>query len=113
MKILPHIAVSTAVLCATAGATPAGATSPKDDTPSAIAAATAGWGLAYEADPKTGRSTLLGFAGPDGQVVPFAEGQQGYIANSHTGELTTLIPGQSFSAAPADPSGQPQYFVGK
>jgi len=107
MKRLPHIAVSTVVLCVAASATPAGAARPKDADSAAVAAAAAGWGLAYETNPRTGRSVLLGFAGPEGQVVPFAEGQQGYSADVRTGKLTSLTPGQVLPPVPAaDPGGQ-------
>lgn len=113
MKLLPYIALSTAVLCAAASAAPAGAASPTATDSAAVSAAEAGWGLAYEVDPKTGRSALMGFGGPDGQVVPFAVGQQGYTADPRTGELTTLIPGQAPPAALADTPGQPQYLAGR
>ncbi|MEV7236748.1 hypothetical protein AB0N06_23050 [Streptomyces sp. NPDC051020] len=112
MKLL-HIALSTALLCVAAGAAPAGAASLKDTDAAAVAAAAAGWGLAYETDPRTGRSVLLGFVGPDGQVVPFAEGQQGYSADPRTGELTALVPGQSLPAVPAGDPGPPRYFLEK
>ena len=100
MRLLPHVALAVAVFSMAAGAVPASA-SPSKDT-SGVAAAAAGWGLAYEADPTTGRSVLLGFANPNGQVVPFAEGQQGYTADPRTGELTALVPGQILPAVPAD-----------
>ncbi len=113
MKRLPHIAVSAVVLCGAASVTPVCAAGPKDAHSAGVAAAAAGWGLAYQTDPRTGRSVLLGFAGPEGQVVPFAEGQRGYSADVRTGELTTLMPGKALPAVPAADPGQPPFFIGE
>lgn len=113
MKRLSHIALSAVVLCVAVSATPVCAAEPKDADSAGVAAAAAGWGLAYQTDPRTGRSVLLGFAGPEGQVVPFAEGQQGYSADVRTGKLTTLVPGQVLPAAPAADPGPRRYFIGE
>jgi hypothetical protein len=109
MKFLPHFAVSTVVLWVAVSASPATAAGNEDGghASTGAAAAAAGWGMAYEADPATGHYVLMGFADPAGGIVPFDEGQQGFVADVHTGELAPLIPGRSAPeplAAPHKPS---------
>ncbi|WP_335936638.1 hypothetical protein [Streptomyces sp. PTD5-9] len=99
MKFLHHIAATTAVLWMAAGAAPVVASTPTDTEPTATEAAAAGWPLAYEADPKTGRYLPLGFVRPDGRVMPLSAGQQGYIADPFTGKLVPVREGQRFSPA--------------
>ncbi|MEU3188454.1 hypothetical protein ABZ707_30305 [Streptomyces sp. NPDC006923] len=112
MKLLPYLAVS-AVLGVAASASPTTATSPKDVgiTSAGATAAAAGWGMAYEMDPKTGRYALIGFADPDGKVVPFDEGQRGYVADARTGRLTPLVPGRSISSPLANAPHYPGYLA--
>lgn len=102
MKFLHHIVATAAVLGMAAGAAPVVASTPTDTDHAATEAAAAGWPLAYEADPKTGRYVALGFVSPDGRVVPFSTGQQGHIADPRTGKLAPVREGQFSSPATAD-----------
>ncbi|WP_406409300.1 hypothetical protein [Streptomyces sp. NBC_01643] len=114
MKHLSCVALSAVVLCLTASAVPVAAPGPKDaDAATVAATATAGLGMAYECDPKTGRYFLLGFASPEGKVVPFAKGQRGYIGDPHTGKLTPLIAGQMLSSPVAKGGAQPDVSEGR
>lgn len=108
MKFLHHIVATTAVLGMAAGAAPVVAATPTDTEHAATEAAAAGWPMAYEADPKTGRYVPLGFVSPDGRVVPLSTGQQGYVADPRTGKLAPVREGQLSSSAPADYAQQPR-----
>lgn len=108
MKFLHHIVATTAVLGMAAGAAPVVASTPTDTAHTATEAAAAGWPLAYETDPETGRYVPLGFVSPHGRVVPLSAGQQGYIADPRTGRLAPVREGQLFSPAPADYAQQPR-----
>ncbi|MFI9629244.1 hypothetical protein [Streptomyces sp. NPDC052042] len=107
MKFVHHIVATTAVLWMAAGAVPVAAPTPTETGRDAAEAAAAGWPLAYETDPATGRSTPLGFVSPDGRVVPLSPGQQGYVADPHTGETTAVKKTQVFSS-PAEYVRQPK-----
>lgn len=108
MKFLHHIVATTAVLGMAAGAAPVVASTSTGTDHAPTEAAAAGRPLAYEADPKTGRYVPLGFVSPNGQVVPFSAGQQGYIADPRTGKLAPVREGQLSSPAPADYTQQPR-----